>query len=192
MRSFITGALCLLVAACSQAPQIPALKPVDFSHKTPIRLAVSEIRVVENYQSPLRDPNVEHTFPTPPVQAVKTWANQRLRAAGGTGVLEVVIDDASVVEKKLPKTDGVRGMFTDDQSERYDARLRVTLRLYAGERAISDAEGNVNVIRSRSINEKATIAQREELQQQIVLEMMQQFDTEAELRFRQYFAPYLR
>lgn len=192
MRSFITATFCILLAACSQAPQTPALKPVDFSHKTPISLAVSEIRVIEAYQSPLRDPNVEHLFPTPPVQAVKTWANQRLRAAGASGILEITVEDASVVEKALPKTDGVRGLFTDDQAERYDARLRATIRLYTGARAVSDAEGSVNIVRSRSINEKATIAEREEMYQQIVLDMIQQFDTEAELRFRQYFSPYIR
>lgn len=192
MRSFLAASLCLLITACSPAPQPAAIQPIDFSHKPKIALAVSEIRVVENYQSPLKSPNAEHLFPTSPASAVKTWASQRLLASGSNGLLEVVIDDASVIEKELPKTEGVRGMFTDDQAERYDARLRVTLRLYTGERAIADAEGNVSIVRARSIHEKATLAEREQFYQQIVRDMMTQFDSEAELRFRQYFSPYIR
>lgn len=192
MRSFIAAAACMLLAACNPAPQPPSITPIDFSGKAPISLNVAEIRVVENYQSPLNAPNVEHLFPTSPAKAVKTWTSQRLRAAGTAGILEVVVDDASVIEKELPKTEGVRGLFTDDQAERYDARLRVTMRLYAGDRAISDAEGNVNVVRARSINEKATLSEREQFYQQIVIDMMQQFDSEAEMRLRQYFSNYLR
>lgn len=191
MKAFFIASF-MLLAACQQAPQPAALSPVDFTRATPIALAVSEIRVVENYASPLKNPNVEHLFPTPPAQAVKTWASQRLRAAGASGLLEITIEDASVIERPLPKTEGMRGFFTDDQSDRYDARLKATMRLYTGERAVSDAEGNVSLVRARSINEKATVAERERFFNQMMLDIIQQFDAEAEARFRQYFSPYIR
>ena len=189
---WIASAAALMLAACEQAPQAVPLAPIDFTQKTPISLAVSEIRVVENYRAPLTSPNVEHLFPVPPAQAVKTWANQRLRAAGTSGLLEITLEDASVIEKPLPKTEGMRGFFTDDQSDRYDARMKATIRLYTGERAIANAEGSINLVRARSINEKATVVERERFYNQIVLDMMQQFDAEAETRFRQYFSPYIR
>lgn len=190
--AWLLSAAALLLAACEQAPKPVPLTPIDFTHKTPISLAVSEIRVVENYRAPLQSPNVEHLFPTPPSEAVKMWSNQRLRAAGASGLLEITLEDASVIEQPLPKTDGVRGFFTDDQSDRYDARIKATIRLYTGERAIANAEGSINLVRSRSINEKASVADRERFYHQMVLDMMQQFDAEAETRFRQYFSPYIR
>lgn len=192
MKKLFALAALTLFTACEQAPPPPVFPPISFSQKTPIRLDVAEIRVVENYRPTLAAPNVEHNFQTPPNVALKTWASQRLQAVGKQGILEFVIEDASVIEKPLPKTDGVRGFFTDDQSERYDAKTRVVMRLYTGARAAADAEGDVNVMRSKSIAEKATINDREQLFYDMTVSMMQQFDTEAETRLRQYFGAFLR
>lgn len=182
----------LALAACEAAPAPQVLPPISFSDKIPFRLAVSEIRVVENYRAPLAAPNIDHQFPTPPTVALKTWASQRLQAAGGQGVLEFSIEDASVIENKLPRTEGLRGFFTDDQSERYDGKIRVVMRIYDGTRAAARVEGDVNALRSASINEKATVAEREKMYYDITKDLMAQFDHEAENRLRQYFGQFLR
>jgi hypothetical protein len=192
MKRILLALTAMTLLGCQQAPEPQVLAPISFANMPQIRLAVSEIHVVEQYQPPLRTPNVEHMFPTPPAAAVKQWANDRLKASGTQGLMEITIEDASVKEIELPKTKGLRGLFTDDQSERYDAKLRVTMRVYDGEHTIAMAEGDVNVIRSRSINEKATINDRERLFNDLTKELMMQFNTEAEARLRQYFATLLR
>jgi len=70
--------------------------------------------------------------------------------------------------------------------------MRVVMRLYSGARAVADVEGDVNVLRSKSINEDATINDREKLFYDMTVGMMQQFDGAAEARLRQYFGAYLR
>jgi hypothetical protein len=192
MKKYFALAMLALLTACEQAPAPQTLPGVNFSGATPIRLAVAEIRVIDNYRPKLAAPNVEHQFPLTPAQAIKDWASQRLQATGGTGILEITIEDASVVEVPLPVKEGVRGFFSDDQSQRYDLKLRTVMRAYSGERASADAEGDVNIVRSKSINEKATIADREALFNTMVLEAATIHDREAEARLRQFFNRFIR
>ncbi len=197
MKKLLIATLALTLAACQDAPNAYTPKPFAFevNRMAPAMVNVHEIRVVDEYQSPMHKPNMEQDFPVPPAVAVKKWVNTRLRAnpaISANSVLEVTIADASVKETKLPKTKGVKGIFTDDQDARYDAKLAVTFRLYSGDQAMSAASGNVNVTRSRTINEKATVYEREAIYHQMVSEMMLNFDTEANSRLRQYFSTYLR
>jgi hypothetical protein len=192
MKRIFLSFTAVMLMSCQQAPAPQTLEPIRFSGLPKIRIAASEIRVVDNYDAPLKSPNVEHMFPTPLTTSISQWSTDRLQAAGTDGIMEVTIEEASVVEVKLPKTKGLRGLFTDDQSERYDAKLRATMRLYTGNRAIAVAEGDVNVVRSRSINEKATINDRERLFHDMSKELMTQFNTQSEARLRQYFGAFLR
>lgn len=192
MKKLLALAATLMLASCQEAPPAQTLPPISFANTPVMRVAVAQINIVEAYQSPMAAPNVEHQFQTSPAQAVKQWASQRLQAVGTTGIMEIIIEDASVKETPLPKTDGVKGFFTDDQSERYNASLRVAMRLYSGQQAMAAATGDVAIISSRTINEKATIAHREKLFHELTQDMMTQFDTEAEARLRQYFSAFLR
>jgi len=192
MKRILFTLAAFALIGCQQAPVPDVLPPLSFANQPKIRIAATEIRVVENYVAPARSPNIDHMFPVSPTAAIKQWANDRLQTAGSTGIMEISIDDASVVEVPLPKTEGVRGFFTDDQSERYDGKIRVTMRLFDGQRGIAAAEGDVNVIRSRSINEKASLADRERMFHSMTKEMMDQFNTQAEARLRQYFSAFLR
>lgn len=191
MRLFVALAL-FAVAACQPAPVSYTLSPVSFRAQPAINVNVATINIVEDYTSPANAPNVEHQMVMPPAQGVKIWASERLKAVGSSGQLDVVITNASVKEIKLPLKQGVRGFFTEDQSERYDAALSVTLRLYDGTNSMSRAQGDVNVTRSRTISEKASLADREKLWHDMSIEMVQAYDREAETRLRQYFSTYLR
>ena len=193
MKKFVIALCALALTACQEAPAPFKTEPFAFERAgAPLLINVAQIKITENYQPPLRRPNVEQDFPVAPSTAVRKWAAARLKASGSSGVLEVVIDDASVKEVRLPKTEGVKGLFTDDQEARYDAKIAVTLRVYSGAQGISDATGDVAVTRMRSINEKATVYQREAIYQQMTAEMMTDFDREANARLRQYFTRFIK
>lgn len=180
------------ISACQEAAAPTAQAPITFGAKPPLRINVAQISVAETYRAPMQAPNVDHTLPTPPLMAIKQWAGQRLVAAGAQGTLEITIEDAAVKETKLQKkTSGVEGFFTDDPSERYDAHIRVVMRLYNGQDTISVAEGTVDASRMQTVNEKTTVAEREKRLNDMVQSLMTQFDTEAELRIRQYFAAHI-
>lgn len=197
MKKTMILALAAVLTACEPAPTAYQPEPFAFEapQLTPITLNVHEIRVTEAYRSPLARPNVEQDFPVSLAAATKKWVATRLRAnpsISANSILEITIEDASVKEAALPITQGVRGLFTDNQDTRYDARLAVTMRMYSGARGISDASGDIIITRSHTLNEKATIVDRQKLFHHMTQDMMVSLETEAQKRLRQYFTPYLR
>ena len=122
--------LALFVAGCASAPEVPSYSEIRFTDKPPIRLDVARIDIVEAYRSPLKAPNVEHLFPLRPAHAARQWAQDRLRPGGEEGWAEAVIRDASATETALQRTEGIRGAFTTDQAERYDAVIAIEVRIF--------------------------------------------------------------
>ena len=192
MRKILFLLALIGLTACESAPAGYTPQPLSFSAVAPMKIDVSEVRIVENYQPSTGAPNVDQDFPNPPASAVKQWVKQRLSAVGSRGVLEVSIDDASVHEIKLPKTQGIKGLFTNDQDTRYEAKISVTMRLFNGEDAMSVASGDVVIMRSRTIDEDATVDQRQKLFDSMTHEMMTSFDQQAVTRLKQYFAAYVK
>lgn len=160
------AALLVVVSAtlvgCETQP-IPQFRELTYSQLGPIRLSVDDVEIINSYKSPFQDPYVEHRFPTPPGAAARRWAEDRLIASGGQGARAVfTILDASVVESKLEPTGGVKGIFTKDQSERYDATLAVQLDVFdsGGARRGSTT---VTARESHTVREDLTLNEREVL-----------------------------
>lgn len=191
-RSFL--AICLLLAvlpACQPAAPPPP-PPLSFADYSPIHLEVASIDVVEEYRSPLQRPNVEHLFPTSPAEAVHIWVRDRLRAVGGGRTLQVIVKDASVTEEPLPRTPGLKGTFTNDQSERYAARLEVEMRIYGEQGAMSEASINVVATRTDTAAEDFSLSAREALFERMVRDLMSILNAEIEKNLQQYFSNYIR
>lgn len=192
MKKFLVLALtALALTSCQDAPSASSPAGISFGNRAPLRLNVAQVNVAQSYQPPMKLPNVDHTLPTPPIMAIKQWAGQRFVAAGTQGNLEITIEDASVIETPLAKKDGLTGFFTDDQEARYDAHIKITIRLYDGVNTISVAEATAETSRWRTINEKATVAQREAMFNSMLQEMITQLDAETEARIRQYFGRFI-
>ncbi|SIT04881.1 hypothetical protein [Insolitispirillum peregrinum] len=176
------------LSACAETPPAPqAPAQVGWSHKPPITLAAMGPEVLVNYVSPRHDPNVEHLMPLSPEQAIRTWARERLQCNGfGTRTVRVVVDDASVIEVPLETKGGLKGFFTDEPETRYDAKAVVSIQLV-------DDGGTVltqirqEAWRSRSINEKSSIAERERAWSELIELMMQDLDGAIESGIRSYF-----
>lgn len=184
-----------LLSACAQAPE--AFKPTPFAFESiasPLTINAHEIRVLNHYQSTGASAHVEQQFPVPPAAAIGTWAAKRLRANSGSnqGILEVTIHDASAVAQALPKTEGLKGLITDDQEARYTVKLAVTFKYYPAGSNAARATGDVTVSRSRTINERATVSEREAIFHQMTDTLMNEFDREANARLRHYFAAYIQ
>lgn len=183
-------ALPLLLLASCQSPEIAPRKPVSFTQYQPIGLAVGAIEIKEEYRSPLHAPNVEHLFPTSPAEAMRIWVKDRLRTQGGAKTLQVIVKDASVVQEPLPRTQGFKGVYTLDQSEKYNARLEVEMRIY-GDGPLSEASISVVGTRSDTASENFSVAARDALADRMIRDLMALMNAELEKNFHQYFSAYV-
>src|SRR5690349_20397371 len=83
----------LALGACTSTPPRPQARQISFANLAPISFDVARIEVVQQYQPPQVAPNVDHLAPVPPSDAIRRWANERLRAMGGSGTIRVIIKD---------------------------------------------------------------------------------------------------
>ena len=183
--------LAFVVAGCSSAPEPPTYSEIRFTDKPPIRLDVARIEVVQAYRSPLKAPHVEHLFPVRPARAATQWARDRLRARGTTGRAEAVIRDASATETALKRTEGVRGAFTTDQAERYDATVTISVHILDSlGKELANASATVRF--SRTVAEDVTLNEREREWHRMTTAMMQALDTALEGEMKTSLAAYLK
>ena len=181
--------LASLLGACSDN-DAPASAALNFTRYQPIYMSVSNIEVVEEYKSPMRAPNVEHQMPYSPADAMQIWVKDRLRAAGGPHTMQVIIKDASVIEKEKPKQEGVAGLLTLKVDHQYTARLEVEMRIY-GDAAMSVASINVVASRNMTLGAVLTANRRDERFRAMIQEMMTATNAELEKNIFQHLGNYV-
>lgn len=181
----------LVLAGCATQVQRPGFPQISFAHLQPISLNVARIEVENRYVSPATRPNVEHEFPVSPAAVASNWGRDRLRAVGQTGTARVIVRRASVVEVPLKRSTGVKGAFTRDQSERYDAIIDMAVEL-------RDANGDIRVTaestakRSRSVSENISLNDREKVWFEMTEAMMADLNTALENQIRIHMKEWIR
>jgi hypothetical protein len=181
----ICFALTALLGACGE-PSLQAEVPLlSFEQYKPVMLNVAAIEIVDKFR-PI-DPtggakHVELLMKQPPHRAVQELIRKQLVPAGPSGLLRVIIDDASVLGEKLPVTEGMAGLFQNEPAERYHAT--VALRF---ERAAEDApdlvtaSANVAADRTTTVMKDASPADRDmafyRLNEQLMADVSQGLQT---------------
>lgn len=185
----LAGALALGLAACETPVETQKLPEITFGHEAPIRLNVARIEVVSDYQPPMKAPNVDHLFPTPPLKALRTWARQRLKAVGRSGTARFVIRDAKATESALEMKKGFTATFTKQQSQRFDLAVDAELRITEGP---SHGFAEARAMRFSTIREDASLNAREKLWFDLTEKLMADFDKEMENNIRHNLGHWLR
>lgn len=193
LRPRLVVAVLLVLAAaggCSTS-QRPSFADLTYDHLPPIRLDVAVVDVANDYRSSLRPPNVEDLFPVRPADAAVRWARDRLVPVGSSGAARFTVVKASVVEVPLERTTGIKGFFTEDQSERYDAVIEVRLDL---ENAGGLRTGSVTARaeRSQTVEEDATLDERERVWYRLTEALMNDLNAELERNIDRHLQPFLR
>ena len=154
---------CVMMASCTQAPVSSKTPELTFDHLNPISLPVNRVEIVEQFQPGMTAPQVEHLFPVPPYRAVHSLLKQRLKAEGVTdNILRVVIEDASVIEEKLPRTEGIMGAFIKEPDVRYKGRIVIRFELAsAAAPDIVRAHADVTADRTKTVFENVSLLHRQ-------------------------------
>jgi hypothetical protein len=190
MRKFIFLTIVVLLAGCQTPPPQTSYPDITFSHETPFTLTVSQVQVDNRYQAPMRAPNIEHVVPVPPERALRRWAQDRIKPSGQPGTARFIINQASIVETNLKMTEGIRGVFTKDQSARFDATVEASIEIL-DERGFRRGFANARVSRSNTMPENATLNDRDKILFQLVDDIMKDFDQEMERSIRQYLVGFM-
>jgi hypothetical protein len=164
----------LLIAGCTMQVADRPMPRFAYKQYPATSINVANIEIQENYKMAMQSPNVEHFMPLPLPQAVADWARTRFKATGTEGTMTIIISQAAVTEKALPRTTGVKGWFTVDQTQRYDSRLLVEFRVDG----TPDASGSgvVNLTRGMTMGEDASIQARDKVWTSISESLMTDLD----------------
>lgn len=180
-----------LLAGCASPVQRPAYPQISFRHLEPIPIDVARVEVENRYVSPATAPNVEHRFPVSPAATALNWGRDRLRPVGASGVARLIVERASAVEVPLKRSSGLRGAFTNDQSERYDGVVTVALEILDGNgerRAIARATAR----RSQTVPEDISLNEREKAWFEMTEAMMATLNTALENQVRSHLKDWVR
>ncbi|MBK19186.1 MAG: hypothetical protein CMM52_10180 [Rhodospirillaceae bacterium] len=180
-----------LLAGCEATVQPKQFPELRYTHLPAISLAVGKVDVVQKYQSSTQKPHVESEFPVLPATAAGNWIRDRISAVGGPDTIRGTVTKASVVEVPLKRSSGIRGAFTKDQSERYDATLAVKIEIF-------DANGKLRgtvssqATRSQTVSEDISLADREQVWFRMTEAMMNDLNGSLERQIREHFRQWLR
>lgn len=173
------------LTGCQTPPPHQRLPQLTYGHLGTLRLDVARVEIVDEYQEPLRPPNVDHLFSTPPEQAMRRWANDRLSATGTPGrFARFVIQDAKVIETQLPRTPGLAGHFTTDQTQRYDLTLSAAIEIREERGNFRDGYATASASRSRTVREDITVNEREKIWFEMLETAMNDLNAELERQIR--------
>jgi hypothetical protein len=178
-------------AACTTSPPRSSFPDIGFSHLPPLILDVARIEVVSRYRSTLTLPNVEHRAPQSPEKVMRAWARSRLRAAGSAGLARLVIQDAAIISKRLPKTKGLKALLTIDQEQRLSLAMAARLEIEnAGGLARGFAEARV--ARSTTLAEDASLNDYEAVLFELVERAAEDFDDEMSRSIRTHLRAFVK
>jgi hypothetical protein len=181
------------LAGCATPPPQNRFPELTYAHLGKIRLDVSQINIVSVYKSPFAPPNIEQDMPVLPEKAMRRWAADRLVATGTPGhAAEFVITDAKVIDTKLAKTPGLRGVFTTDQSDRYDSSFAAQIVIRPGPGEFGNAQATASATRAQTVAEGITVNQREKVWFDLVEATMNDLNAELERQIQAHLGPYLR
>ncbi len=187
----LAAAMCGMLAACETPDPEPAFAELSYAHLGAIPLDVRRIEVVRAYKPPTKKPNVEHLFPVSPLTTAERWVKDRLRAAGRAGVARATISRASVIEVPLKRTEGVRGVFTKDQTERYDGLIEITIRILDDD-GREKASVMARAERSRTVAEDVSLIDREKAWFEMTEAMMNDLNASLQRQINKHLGAFVR
>jgi len=189
-RTALAGLSGLVLAGCTTPSPAPRYPELTFTHLPPIRLDAAALEIVDGFKPRFASPNVEHLMPVSPAAAMRRWAADRLRPVGRGGRIVFTIADAAVTETMLARTPGVRGVVTTDQSERYDATLKVDITVDGGDNR-RRGEVSAEAMRSRTVPEGISLNEREKIWFQMTEDLATDMNGELEAAIRSFLQPFL-
>ncbi len=181
-RSAITVLAAAGLSACSSAPRPkrpnPVFEAVNFSGP-PFPLAVNDVNVTVRPRLSGDASPADADFPVPPEQIARLWPKQKIRAVGGEGVLQYVIDDASAFSRVTETGEVVIAVI----------QVRMILGTNYG---VEAAGAGARVDSEARFTGFPSIIERQEALHDLSLDMAQKLDAQLTTSIKQQLGPFIR
>ena len=180
--------LFLPLAGCDTPNLENSLPELTFKHQSVIHLDVESIQIINEFKMPFKSPNVEHLVPVSPGASAERWASDILRPIGQSGIAQFVITNGSVIREDLKIQKGIKGIFSIDQSKRFQAAVNVRLEIYKDQ---SKSIARASASRSQTLREDASPNLQSRLWYNLVERLMESFDREMRHQINTHLKPYI-
>lgn len=172
-----SGLATLLLGACQTSVDRTVWPDITFGHRESVAMAVGGVEVSDvsapgAVQPPAHD--IRNALPVSPLTTMDTWAHQRINALGGYGTALVKITENRFVEVPLETEQGVGGLFTNSQSERYEGAMTVRIEIVGDPAGQGFVEARSAA--SRTVPEDYSINQREQALYDMVATIVKNLD----------------
>ncbi len=167
-------ALPVLLSACGESEPPPTFRPLGWEYLTPLKLNVARVDIDDSWTPRAGTREKGFLAPTPPVDALRKMAEDRLIAGGSSGRAAFVIEDASIAQ--------VRSNYVGRFAVRLDMRTASGTRMGYAEARVS---------RTRAIRDDSPEGTRAELYD-MVRQMMSDMNVEFEFQIRRSLREYLQ
>jgi hypothetical protein len=179
-----------LLAACQANLPSEQLPDMTFKHLSLIQLRVIDIQLVSNFERSVDAPHVAHKFPVSPEKALMQWAEDRLQIAGQKNIARFTILRADAQEIPLKLDKSFKGMFKNQQSDRYDTFIEAQIEIL-DERNIRQASVTAKAEQSITVSEATPLTDRRKIWYNLVEKLMMKFNTAIENSIVNNFQGYL-
>ncbi|MCB9978063.1 MAG: hypothetical protein H6862_00430 [Rhodospirillales bacterium] len=157
--------ICLIPALWACSGTLPTQQKPDLTLAglPPMAVNVGLIEVINRYD-PSADPqDVSSSFPTPPDIALRRYGEARLKAAGVSGRLQFIIENARVHQLVKDPDSKIQRWMQVNRREQYD--ILATVRLILLDEAGTERQGTVlTARRTLELPASLSVASREEKQ----------------------------
>ena len=181
-----------MVTACQTPLPKQDFPELTWTHLSSYVFNVGKVEVVSKFSAPLEEPHIEHLLPFTVQVAAMNWGRDRVRAGGKAGGTVVfIVEDASVVEAPLQKhKEGVEGYFTDEQSERYNMKVKVRIKVRSGDR-LSTGSVVAHAARTQTVPEDISLDQRERVWFSMTEALMRELNAVLEVNIPKHLTKFL-
>jgi len=175
----------------STAQGAPGAPVVRFADATSLSTDATSLSMYVENRPPREYPHVMYRAPFTYEQAARAWADAHFSLSGNSvNSLRITLKDGDITEKLLPRTRGIKGLFTKDQAAQYDAHLDIEV-------ANVDPNGKVlastdaKAWQAQTVTEGATEEDKRGIWADMIKTTFDNLDAELQPRIRTSLAGYV-
>ena len=175
------------LAGCTANPMTRTLPGIAFDSARPLLLDVAAIEFVnatgdQNITESLRD--MRFAMYESPGSVALRWSRERFEAAGTQGVARIILVESRFVAEELETESGIEGIFTDEQSVRYEGSM--ALKIEIADHPSGHGFAEARSARSRTVPESLSLNEREDVLHSMLAGIAAKLDERLEAEIREH------